>query len=448
MRSLLVSINQRLVGTLYEGDDLWRFEYDAQWAAAPDGFGLSPALPRSQTHHVDGGTNRPVQWYFDNLLPEELLRETTAREAGIKGEDAFALLEYLGAESAGSLTLLPPGQAWPEVGRMRALTDAGLSQRIAEMPQQTLTKSAPKRMSLAGAQHKLLVVVADGQLYEPEGATPSTHILKPSHPDANTYPASVFNEYATMRLADAARLTVPDVAMRYVPEPVYIVDRFDRLVARRKKPSRSEGAGPVMAPVVQRLHIIDACQLLNKARTFKHSGASLQALLAIIERTTNKIDTRLRLFRWLVFNILVANDDCHLKNLSFYVSPDGVALAPHYDLLATGAYYTRTFADERATWNQVQMAFELPGARFFGDVTLDSVLGTAAVLGVPEQIARRIITQVVKRVPEALAELATKLAYRRTKLPAQVMPSLAAEARLLGVLEHMVLRDMLQRLKG
>lgn len=448
MRSLLVTINQRLVGELYEGDDLWSFEYDPLWAAASDGFDLSPALPRAKLHLADGGTSRPVQWYFDNLLPEELLRQAIAKEAGIKGEDAFALIEYLGAESAGSLTLLPPGQALPEIGHMRALTDADLSQRIAALPQQTLNKSAPKRMSLAGAQHKLLVIVADDRLYEPEGATPSTHILKPSHPDANSYPASVFNEYATMRLAHAARLKVPAVAMRYVPEPVYIIDRFDRRVQFRTKSSRRDEVDQTVAPDVQRLHIIDACQLLNKARTFKHSGASLKALVDVINLTTNKIDTRIRLFRWLVFNILVANDDCHLKNLSFYMAPDGVALAPHYDLLATGAYYTRAFADEKATWSQVRMAFELPGALHFGDVTLDSVLRAGAVLGVPEQPARRIVNEIVSRVPVALAKLAVDLEHRRTELAAQALPALASETRLLHVLERIVLREMLQRLKA
>src|ERR1700753_1552301 len=108
MRSLNTYIDRKLVGVLREGDDLWRFEYDEQWAAAPDSFDLAPGLPRAQRMHADGGTNRPVQWYFDNLLPEELLRQAMYREAEIKGDDAFALLAYLGAESAGSLTLLQP----------------------------------------------------------------------------------------------------------------------------------------------------------------------------------------------------------------------------------------------------------------------------------------------------------------------------------------------------
>ena len=203
----------------------------------------------------------------------------------------------------------------------------------------------------------------------------------------------------------------------------------------------------VAAPIIQRRHIIDACQLLNKARTFKHSGASLQSLLGVIDRTTNKIDTRIRLFRWLVFNILVANDDCHLKNLSFYMSHDGVALAPHYDLLATGAYYTRAFADERATWGKVRMAFPLPGAHYFEDVTLSSVLKAAATLGLPERVARRLVTEVVTRVPKAVAKLSAELAQRRTALPLEARGALAAEARFLDVLEHIILRDMLDRLK-
>lgn len=82
-------------------------------------------------------------------------------------------------------------------------------------------------MSLAGAQHKMVVVLRDGELFEPLPGTPSTHILKPNRPAAE-YPASVIDETLTMRLAHRLGLAVPSVALRYVPEPVYIVERFDR----------------------------------------------------------------------------------------------------------------------------------------------------------------------------------------------------------------------------
>ncbi|MCE4554903.1 HipA domain-containing protein [Roseateles cellulosilyticus] len=441
MRGLNVFIDRRLVGTLHEGDDLWRFEYDKQWAAALDSFDLAPDLPRAQGEHVDGGTRRPVQWYFDNLLPEELLRQAISKEAGIKGEDAFALLEYLGAESAGSLTLLPPGQMPSEARALRELSDESLSKRIRALPRQTLTKGAPKRMSLAGAQHKLLVVSRDGKLFEPEGATPSTHILKPSHPDSDGYPASVLNEFVTMRLAEAAGLPVPHVEMRYVPDPVYIVDRFDRRIAAR---GMAAGGGPDRD--VERLHIIDACQLLGRARTFKHSGASLQALRDIIERTTNKLHSRLQLFRWLAFNVLIANDDCHLKNLSFFVAADGIQLSPHYDLLATGAYYTGTLADDRSIWPDVPMAFELPGARLFGEVTRLVVLRTGDELGVPAAAAQRILNEVLQRVPAAFKREVADLEKRHAALAPAAQINRGLEDRFMRVLDRIVLHDMQQRL--
>ena len=110
MRTLIAYLNDQRVGTL-EGADVWSFTYDAAWAQHPQSFDLSPRLSRKQLRHQDGGSDRPVQWYFDNLLPEEALREAVSKEAHIQGDDAFALLTYLGAESAGSLVLLPPEQS-------------------------------------------------------------------------------------------------------------------------------------------------------------------------------------------------------------------------------------------------------------------------------------------------------------------------------------------------
>lgn len=443
MRSLQVYVDQTLAGTLSEANNLWVFEYDPAWAALERSFDLSPALPRRVLRHEDGGTVRPVQWYFDNFLPEELLRKTVASEAGIKDhDDAFALLTYLGAESAGSLTLLPPGAPLPDEFAMRELSNEALSQRIRNIPKQTLSKDAPKRMSLAGAQHKMLVLAKGETLYEPVGATPSTYILKPDHPDTARYPASVFNEFFTMRLARAARLKIPEVRMRYVPEPVYLIERFDRLVD--KKSLRT--ANPLTAPRVSRLHTIDACQLLNKASTFKHSGATLDALVQLIDKTTNKIATRNGLFRWLVFNIVVGNDDCHLKNLSFHVSSDGIALAQHYDLLCTGAYHTKTFADENGMWNQVPMAFPLPGAKTFGDVTLGSVLAAAEQLGLPETVARRIVREVTTRVEKEFARIIAEHEEMAKKTTPERVVYTAQTGRLLRVVQYITLKDMLGRL--
>src|SRR4029077_13727962 len=99
-----------------------------------DAFDLSPRLARAQRMHRDGGTDRPVQWYFDNLLPEENLRDAISKEANIQGDDAFALLGYLGAESAGSLILVPPERSLTQEGGLQPLSDEALSRRIHSLP--------------------------------------------------------------------------------------------------------------------------------------------------------------------------------------------------------------------------------------------------------------------------------------------------------------------------
>lgn len=392
MRELKIYVDQSFVGTLGENNDIWVLDYDPAWAKRDDSFDLSPALPRTTLRHLDGSTLRTVQWYFDNLLPEEGLRLEVVQEAGIKEADAFALLQYLGAESAGSLTLLPPGAPIPQNQLLQSLPYSELSKRIRELPTSSLSKQAPKRMSLAGAQHKLLVVLKGPDIYEPAGATPSTHILKPDHRNAETFPASTFLEYLTMRMADAAGLEVPSVYLLQVPEPVYIIERFDRSIGAAQMHPQT-GAQPSQ---VRRLHIIDACQLLNEPRSYKW-GRDVEALRKAIECTGDILTLPVRVFRWLVFNLLVANDDCHLKNLSFLVS-NTVTLAPHYDLLATGVYNTRALAGDSGKWPNVELAIRLAGnVSTFGAVTPEAVLAAAETLGVPNTVALRVTREVVTR---------------------------------------------------
>lgn len=392
-RELNVWINARLIGRISEGDDLWEFAYEPDWAKASDGFDLGPGLPRSTPVHVDGGTLRPVQWYFDNLLPEEGLRVELSKRAGIKGgDDAFALLEYLGAESAGSLTLLPPGQPVPDAPGRKALSDAELSRRIQDLPRHPLSEGAPKRMSLAGAQNKLPVIYQDDQLFEPIASEASSHILKPNHTSTD-YAASVMTEFFTMTLANRIGLPTPAVYRRYVPEPVYIIERFDRVISR---------AG------TRRLHIIDACQLLNKSRTFK-THPSLGTLSQVVEACRNRLQARLHIFQWLLFCVLIGNDDNHLKNLSFQVDAEGITPTKHYDLISTGIYHTRAFAQDRAIWPDLPMGIPLPGAMRFGEVRMRHLLDAGAALGIPQEPAERTITAMItalrRETPLLLAEV-------------------------------------------
>lgn len=434
-RHLQVLVNEQAVGELRESNDLWSFEYAPSWLLAQDGFDLSPALPRSQTPHVDGASLRPVQWYFDNLLPEEALRSVLAKEARLPADDAFGLLGYYGAESAGSLVLRSPEQSGLLEPGLRALPLAALSLRIANLPRVSLTHDAPKRMSLAGAQHKMVVVLRDGQLFEPLPGTASTHILKPDHVSGD-YPASVINEYFTMRLARAVGLLVPQVHCLHVPQPVYLVERFDRY-----------GTDPVL-----RHHAIDTCQLLNKSRSFKYSAANLETLSAAALRCRARASARLQLYRWLVFNVLVGNGDNHLKNISFLVSQQGIELAPVYDLLSTAVYTTRAFADEKAHWPNVELALTLGDARTFAAVTRQHLLEAGQTLGLSPSTTKRELDRLIKTVARQAPSL---LAQLESQMPETVASSaesdlalryVGGELRLLRAIVHIVIQEMVGRL--
>ncbi len=442
-RQLEVLVNDdRLIGHLREENDLWQFEYDAAWRESPQAFDLSPVLSRGQALHTDGATHRPVQWYFDNLLPEDSLREVIAKEANLIAEDAFGLLAYFGAESAGSLVLREPGKPMSAEHGLRPLSLEALNQRILNLPNASLTKDAPKRMSLAGAQHKMLVVLQGTELFEPLPATPSTHILKPNH-QRSDYSASVMNEFFTMRLAKALGLEVPAVHRLYAPQPAYIVERFDRV----RLP------GSAMAPdAMQRRHVIDTCQLLNKARSFKYTAANLQTLADAIQHCRSKAATRLRLFQWVVFNLLVGNGDNHIKNISFTVNAEGINLAPAYDLLCTAVYETTALANESANWPRSQLALSLDGAAAFADVTPAHIFKAAETLGLKRSTAERELERLLRTVLPAADELIAEIEASIAKdaggspNPDEARAHMAGELRLLRAVRHIVLADMHRRL--
>ena len=432
-RSLRASINQQEVGSLQEVAGLWSFQYTPDWLANPKGFALSPHIPLSAQPLLDGASQRPVQWYFDNLLPEEDQRVLLAKDARLDAADAFGLLAWYGAESAGSVTLLPPEAAPQTIELLRPLPDDALQARIRQLPKSPLTHAAIKRMSLAGAQHKLAVVLEDGALFEPAGATPSTHILKPDHPDAD-YPHSVINEWFVMRLARRLGLDVPEVHRRYVPSPVYLIDRFDRVAG---------------AQGWQRRHAIDACQLLGLDRSFKYTQGSMDSLAALANACRSPAVARSRLFGWLVFNVLVGNSDAHLKNLSFLVSHEGVQLAPFYDLLSVATYDSPAF--DKSGWPaQTQLAWPILGVRHFSDirrgllleagVALNLVKGTAGRL--LENLRSRIVSEAEALYAEVEAENA-RIAHARPELAA----TMAGESRCVRAIPHTVIKEMARQIQ-
>ncbi|WP_415906029.1 HipA domain-containing protein [Neptuniibacter sp. QD72_48] len=374
IRILNAFINDEHIGILTDTNGIWSFEYTSAWINK--GYALSPALPLQKDAQIDKSTIRPVQNFFDNLLPEEAARKLMANEAGVDVADRFALLAYYGAETAGAITLLKEAQHPAIADAYAELTYESLSARIRALPQSPLTKESPKRMSLAGAQHKLAVCFdhETQALSEPKGATASTHVLKPDHNDIDNYPHSSINEWFVMRLADIAGLSVPATHYLHVPETVYLIDRFDRDTTTDK---------------AARKHILDGCQMLQLPPESKYRNCTIENLVKLSNMCVEPAATRQKVFNWLIFNFLVGNSDAHLKNLSFFINANGYSLTPHYDLLNTTGYGSTS-----QKWMHANMVTKLGDVQVFEGVTIKTLIATGQEMkvGSVKNITQRIST--------------------------------------------------------
>jgi serine/threonine-protein kinase HipA len=427
-RELCAYIDTAFVGTLSENTGVWSFQYDEAWVK--QGYELSPGLPLTTVRHEDGGTIRPVQWFFDNLLPEadaRLQLMTYMKNDGTVGIDAWSLLAYFGAESAGALTLLPPGAALPEAGLL-PLSDESLEARIKAMPRQPLSARAPKKMSLAGAQQKLAIVMIDGQLFEPTGARASTHILKPDVLSEH-YPCSAVNEWFSARLAQRMGLSVPRVELRYVPSPIYIIERFDR---------------NSIGEQVERLHTLDALQLLTLAAQAKYAESGIKALKDVLGKCRTAATARVTLFRWTLFNILIANSDAHLKNISLIAGSGGYELAPHYDLLSIGAWARpELLGPGEPQWPDIAMSFPITDVLQYRDLRKEHLEAFANQLGIRATGFKREFNKMVGGIEAAAAELEAEF-NARTDVPAAYQ---ASQVRMLRSIRFLPIATMAKQLQ-
>jgi serine/threonine-protein kinase HipA len=301
--------------------------YDERWQQ--NGFALSPHLPLHA--HSDA---RSIQKFLANLLPEGEGLEFVSRFFHISKANQFGLIEAVGAESAGALTFTNQEQIPTS---FREISKEELTQRIAERKTKNITLWDDKpRLSVAGVQEKLPLVMADGRYGIGEGAIASTHILKF---EKNVGEHLVLNEHFCMRLASLCGIKTAKTSIEvFGKEKVLVVERFDRVVTHK------DGS-----LVVEKKHIIDGCQMLDLDVIMKYekpyggankiaNGASFTKLFEALELCKTKALAKLEVLHWAFFNLLCNNYDAHAKNISFFVSQNGIEVAPFYDLLNIAMY--------------------------------------------------------------------------------------------------------------
>jgi serine/threonine-protein kinase HipA len=241
------------------------------------------------------------------------------------------LLQLIGGDCAGAITLFPEEQTPFVDASYKELSNEDLITLIKELPKNPLGvgRSEKVRLSLPGAQNKTTLYRKDGVYYEPENGAPSSHILKTPITQHDGIVDTVHNETFVMMLANALGLNVPDVEMVIIGEiPVFVIERYDRFIDDDMKFKR----------ILQE----DFCQLLRFDPCVKYQrqgGPSLeQCVEKIREHSSNITDDLDQLLRWVAFNVLIGNADAHAKNMSMMWRKTGIRLAPFYDILSTSVY--------------------------------------------------------------------------------------------------------------
>ena len=329
-RILEVLLLGQSVGQLIQADGRLSFSYSPRWLQSPSAQPLSRSLPLRPEPFDDKAT-RP---FFAGLLPEGDKRKLVAMALQVSPQNDYALLNGIGGECAGAVTLLEPGQqptGLPSEQYVRWLDDGELIAILDELPRRPMLAGKDGlRLSLAGAQDKLPVVFVNGHIGLPKQNTPSSHILKPA---ISAVEGSVYNEGFCMALAMRLKLSVASTSIRRVADRVYLlVERYDRL----RQPDGS----------LQRLHQEDFCQALGVAPEYKYQnegGPDLTQCFDLIRKATRPSAPQvLRLLDYVIFNALIGNHDAHAKNFSLIYTRRGTVLAPLYDTLSTAVYANLT----------------------------------------------------------------------------------------------------------
>lgn len=325
-RALWVWWDGARVGTLrLEPHGDMTFRYAETWLDDTSRLPLSISLPK----RAEPFKRRATRAFFAGLLPEETQRRAVAQALGISQGNDFRLLEALGGDVAGALSLWPEDQLPPVAGATRTasvLTDDEVVDLLDTLPKRPLLAGEKGlRLSLAGAQPKLPIVLVDNRVALPASGQPTTHILKPA---LAHLPATTENEALVMGLAASIELPVAAVEARVVRGKSYLlVTRYDR---------RFDESG-----VATRLHQEDFCQALGIAPEQKYAddgGPTFKTCFELLRRATARPAIELlKLLDAAIFNTIVGNADAHAKNFSLLYD-EGVGFAPLYDLLCTVAY--------------------------------------------------------------------------------------------------------------
>lgn len=315
--------------------------------------------------------------FFSNLLPEGSLRDYLARRANVKAMREYPLLEVLGSDLPGAVTVRPAGTGFVD--------DPDASDPVPSTP-----GTGPLRFSLAGVQLKFSALESGRGLTIPVSGAGGDWIVKlPS----TRFAGVSENEFSMMRLAGAMGIDVPEVRLVPLDQIEGLPDGLGRIeegaLAIRRFDRTADGG---------LVHIEDFAQVFGVYPEEKYARGSYRSIARVLWIETGEAGVREFIAR-LVFNTLIGNADMHLKNWSL-IYDDGRTprIAPAYDFLSTTAY----IPDD-------SMALRFGRSRLMRDLGLDELAYLAAKAGAPDTLVRQAALETVDRFRDVWSRIQADL---------------------------------------
>lgn len=300
------------------------FQYGARYLRRPDRVAVDPAaLPLPETDAAPW-TYRTAEGFdlFNGIrdaAPDGWGRYLMHKAAGAEILGEFDYLVASGDHRVGALAFGPDPNGGPR--RMTPWADVEILGEHLDVP--ALLDAVERVQSDDRFDPSLRPFLEAGSSLggaRPKAATEhrgTPWIAKFSAKD-DTYPVCR-TEFAVMRLAKECGLDVPETELvSILGRDVYLIERFDRVVMADRL---------VRRPFASALTMLEAQEMAAHRYDYRD-------LAEIIRRYGSAPRRDLReLFRRMVFNVLVGNDDDHLRNHAFLLEGPGWRLSPLYDVV-------------------------------------------------------------------------------------------------------------------
>ena len=307
-----------------------RFTYDDTYRRRREATPLSLSIALADPVHEHAA----VAPWIRGLLPDNPDVLTRWGEQFQAAPTPYALLATpVGADCAGAVRFVRPedlARAFARPGHVDWLTEDQVAARLRELredPIAWLGRALTGQFSLAGAQAKTALLFQEGRWGVPSGATPTSHILKPTIPHLKDHD---LNEHLCL---DAARriglLAARTRVAHFGDETAIVVERYDR----------AESVGGL-----ERIHQEDLCQALGVEPERKYqvdggpSPGRIAALFRLRMTPAAAADAVDRFADALAWNWVVGGTDAHAKNYSVLLAGADSRLAPLYDVASLLPY--------------------------------------------------------------------------------------------------------------